>query len=100
MTKIFKASLIDGPRRIMRDSELAQRKLICAFKGKAFVAEREGDELCVYLISGDNIGTGTFGDRGRSGPMTAAQFQERIVAGRERNSEADARSALERIGRR
>jgi hypothetical protein len=101
MGKIFKASLTDGPRRIMRDAELSQRTLVCVFRGTAFVSEREDDELCIYLLSGggDNVGTTTLGDRAKS-PMTTAKLQQQIVAGRERNAAADVQSALERAGRR
>jgi hypothetical protein len=99
MGRIFKASLTDGPRRIMRDSELAQRKLIANFHGKAFVAEREGSELCVYLVSGDNVGTNTIGDRA-NGPMTANALQKVIEQRRTADADAEARAAVVNSARR
>jgi hypothetical protein len=52
MGTIFKASMTDGPRRIVRDA--AQRTLICAFRGKAFVSERNGEDLEIFLVSSDS----------------------------------------------
>jgi hypothetical protein len=98
MRKTFRASLIDGPRRIMRDAELAQRKLIASFHGRAFTAERNGEDLEIFLVSSDLVSTQTLGDRATV--MTAARLQAQIVAGRERAAAADAMVALEKVGRR
>jgi hypothetical protein len=49
MTKTFKASLIDGPRRMMRDSELAQRTAVADFPDPNIRAARDEDEtLRIY----------------------------------------------------
>jgi hypothetical protein len=42
MGKIFKASLIDGPRRIMHDTEQAQRTAVAHFPGANVRARRDG----------------------------------------------------------
>ena len=60
------------------------------YHGKAFIAEREGDELNIYIVSGDNISTGTVGDK--SAGMTASRLQRQNEALRIRQAEADARA--------
>jgi hypothetical protein len=52
-------------------------KLVCVFPGSAFVAESESNELKVFLITGDHVGTNTIGDS--KGPMTAKRFQSELV---------------------
>ena len=52
-------------------------KLVCVFPGSAFVAESGSNELKVFLISGDHVGTSTIGDS--KGPMTAKRFQSEVL---------------------
>lgn len=53
-------------------------KLVCSYPGSAFIAESGSNELCVYWMSADPVGTSTIGDR--SGPkMSPARFQSEIV---------------------
>jgi hypothetical protein len=52
-------------------------KLVCVYPGKAFVAEYDSNELNVYWISADPVGTNTIGDS--KGPMTSARFQSEFV---------------------
>ncbi len=64
----------DAPRGRTRDaSGPARRTLICAFAGTGFVAEREGDSLNVYLVTGDPIATGT-SDTARSDASVSDQI--------------------------
>ena len=59
-------------RRSTRDaSGPARRTVVARFQGTGFVAEREDDELVIYLVSDDPIETQTTGDRG----MSAARLQ-------------------------
>jgi hypothetical protein len=53
-------------------------KLVCAFPGTAFICENWSDELKVFWVSADPVGTSTIGDS-RSGPMSAKRFQSEIV---------------------
>lgn len=57
-------------QRYMRDGSFtrdlsgpAMRTRVATFHGDAFVAEREGDELCIYHLGSDPIPTTTAGDR-------------------------------------
>jgi hypothetical protein len=93
MRRIFKSYLADARLRT-RDAALAQRKLIASFHGNAFAAEREGEELNIYLVSGDMVSTQTIGDR--AGGMTAEMLQKQIVERRGEQAAADARFALDR----
>jgi len=49
--------------------------LVARFSGTAYTAEREGDELLIYLMTGDPIATNAVGDQVESGVMTAAKVQ-------------------------
>jgi hypothetical protein len=68
---------IDSPSRpYMRDAAgPARRTLICSFKGSAFVAEREGDELKIYAVTGEPFATSAIGDARPRGRMTIADLQ-------------------------
>jgi len=57
----------------------ARRVRVAAFPGTGFIAEREGDELVVYLVSGDAVSTETINDG-----MTAARMQKINEASRAR----------------
>ena len=52
-------------------------KLVCVYPGSAFVAENGSNELKVFWVSADPVGTSTIGDS--KGGMTAAKFQNQIV---------------------
>jgi hypothetical protein len=52
-------------------------KLVCVYHGTAFAAENAPDDLAVYWLSADPVGTNTIGDS--KGGMTAAKFQSSIV---------------------
>ena len=84
MGKIFRASLTDARLRARDSAGLAQRTLIASFHGKAFAAEREGEDLHIFLMTGDNVSTQTIGDGSITFTgMTAAQMQKKNEASRE-----------------
>ena len=53
----------------------AQRTLVASFFGSGFIAEREGDELKVYAVTGEPFATSTTGDAARR-PMSVADLQK------------------------
>jgi hypothetical protein len=53
-------------------------KLVCVYPGTAFICENGPDELKVFWVSADPVGTSTIGDS-RSGPMTSKRFQSEVV---------------------
>jgi hypothetical protein len=61
MAKIFKARLTDCGNNRMRDN-MARRTRIATFSGTAFSAERESEDLVIYMTSDIPISTGTLGD--------------------------------------
>jgi hypothetical protein len=70
-------------------SDPARRTLVASFKGSSYVAEREGEELNVYIITAGAIASATTGDPPASTPtgdaqnrMTPARFQAKIVEAR------------------
>jgi hypothetical protein len=63
MAKIFKARLVDCGNRRMRDN-MARKTRIATFSGTAFAAEREAEDLVIYMMSDQPISTGTLGDVG------------------------------------
>jgi hypothetical protein len=88
VTTTFRASLTDGPRPIVRDTELAQRTAVAHFPGPnvragrdAFSGEADPKGLTVFHYGGGGGGipTGAIGDRRSRGPMTAAKLQRQIV---------------------
>jgi hypothetical protein len=63
MAKIYKARLVDCGNRRMRDSgSMARRTLVATFPGTAFVSERDGSDLKVFILSDDTVQTGVLGD--------------------------------------
>jgi len=65
----------------VRDGQGPARRIrVAAFPGTGFIAEREGDELVVYLVSGDAVSTETINDS----VMTAAKLQRANEASRAR----------------
>jgi hypothetical protein len=69
----------------MRDG--AQRTRIGTFHGTSFVAEREGEDLCIYMLSDEPLPTNTLGDaKGRRANrctgMSAEKLQAQIIAHR------------------
>lgn len=70
------------PNRKTRDAELTRKELIASFPGTSFMAEREGDTLNVYLVSGDGIEHNALMDRAPGGRMTAAKLQRQNEAAR------------------
>lgn len=85
--------MTDTSRR-MRDFDLAQRTLICAFKGKGFVAERNGEDLEIFLVSSGSISTQVIGDCAVG--MTAGKLQKRRAA----DADAEARATIINAARR
>jgi hypothetical protein len=61
MAKIFKARLTDCGNNRMRDN-MARKTRIATFSGTAFTAEREAEDLVIYMMSDIPISTGTLGD--------------------------------------
>jgi hypothetical protein len=85
MSKIFKARLVDCGNKRMRDT--ARKTRIATFSGTAFTAERESDDLVIYMMSDNPIPTNTLGDTGerranRCTGMTAAKLQAQILSHR------------------
>ena len=89
--------MTDTSRR-MRDSDLAQRTLICAFKGKGFVAERNGEDLEIFLVSSGSISTQVIGDCAVG--MTAGKLQKVIEQRRAADADAEARATIINAARR
>jgi hypothetical protein len=85
MPKIFKARLVDCGNKRMRD--MARKTRIATFSGTAFTAERESQDLVIYMMSDDPISTSTVGDASdrrtnRGTGMSAARLQAQILAHR------------------
>ena len=85
MPKIFKARLVDCGNNRMRDA--ANRTRIGTFHGTGFVAEREGEDLCIYMLSDEPLPTNTLGDAkdrraSRCTAMSAEKLQAQIIAHR------------------
>jgi hypothetical protein len=53
-------------------------KLVCVYPGKAFVAEYDSNELNVYWISADPVGTSTIGDTKKT-EMNAKRYQSELI---------------------
>jgi hypothetical protein len=80
---IYRAAMTDAGRRLCDGGEMARKTLVCSYHGRAFVAEREGDELHVFHVGGDSIPSNTLGDRrNTSTSMTGARLQAQIEATR------------------
>ena len=87
MGKVFHAFLMDAPdRRFVGDTAVPiHKKLVATFAGAAYVAEREGDSLNIFLTSSEMLPTGAIGDAAPSGgPMTATKLQTINEAARKR----------------
>ena len=69
---------VDDLKIFDNSNESQPPKLVCAFPGSAFICENGSDELKVYWVSADPVGTNTIGDS-RSGPMTARRYQSEIL---------------------
>jgi hypothetical protein len=83
-------------RKFMREasgSEPATRTLVAQFKGSSYVAEREGEELNIYLVTAGGIASATSGDPpvSTADRMTAARYPEARRGGA---AVMDTRSAL------
>jgi hypothetical protein len=63
MPKIFKARLVDCGNNRTRGN-MARKTRIATFSGTAFTAERESEDLVVYMMSDIPISTNTLGDVG------------------------------------
>jgi hypothetical protein len=68
---------VDDLKIFDESNENQPPKLVCVYPGSAFIAENGSDEVKIFLVSGDPVGTSTLGD-GKTG-MTAAKFQSQIV---------------------
>jgi len=79
----------DGIRPASRktgDAGMVKKQLVATFTGAAYSAEREGDDLLVYLTSSEGFESGALGDRAPGGPVTAARLQARNEARRKANA--------------
>jgi hypothetical protein len=68
---------VDDLKIFDESNESQPPKLVCVYPGSAFIAENGSDELKVFWVSADPVGTSTIGDS--KGGMTAAKFQSQIV---------------------
>ncbi|MGO8738790.1 hypothetical protein [Rhodoblastus sp.] len=77
------------PAKPVRDTGIVQKKLVATFSGTAYAAERDGDELHVYLMTSDPVPTGAAMDRAkvadaqikiRAHEATMTAFAERLKA--------------------
>jgi hypothetical protein len=68
---------VDDLKIFDNSNESQPPKLVCVYPGSAFVAENGSNELKVFWISAENVGTSTIGDS--KGAMTAARFQSELV---------------------
>ena len=53
-------------------------KLVCVYPGTAFLAENGSDELKVFWVSADPVGTNTIGDTKKTG-MDASRYQRELI---------------------
>jgi hypothetical protein len=68
---------VDDLKIFDNSNESKPPKLVCVYPGSGFIAENEPDEVKIFLVSSDPVGTSTIGDR-KTG-MTAAKFQSQFV---------------------
>jgi hypothetical protein len=68
---------VDDLKIFDESNESQPPKLVCVYPGSAFIAENSSDELKVFWVSADPVGTSTIRDS--KGGMTAAKFQSQIV---------------------
>jgi hypothetical protein len=68
---------VDDLKIFDESNESQPPKLVCVYPGTAFLAENGSNELKVFWVSADPVGTSTIGDS--KGGMTAAKFQSQIV---------------------
>jgi hypothetical protein len=76
------------PAKRVKDAGIVAKKLVATFSGTAYAAERDGDELHVYLMSNDPIPTNAaISDKAkvadsllriRAGVATMDAFAERL----------------------
>jgi hypothetical protein len=67
---------VDDLKICDNSNESQPPKLVCVYPGTAFLAENGSDELKVFWVSADPVGTSTLGDRKTE--MTA-RFQSELV---------------------
>jgi hypothetical protein len=68
---------VDDLKILDNANENQPPKLVCVYPGSAFVAESGSNELKVFLITGDHVGTSTIGDS--KGPITAKRYQSELI---------------------
>ena len=53
-------------------------KLVCVYPGSAFIAENGSNELKVFWVSADPVGTNTLGDTKKT-EMTSKRYQSELI---------------------
>jgi hypothetical protein len=53
-------------------------KLVCVYPGSAFIAENGSNELKVFWVSADPVGTSTIGDTKKT-EMTSKRYQSELI---------------------